>query len=265
MGHDRDSEGKIKREILKRMPWLKDEDSRQEHRRKMWRKEREADESPAGDAPEVHWASMSPQQWERECDQWLDAVLEMPGIDRDQAHKLEIVSQPITFRARQLGVSAVALRNFASAVGRYACGREPDDSSALPLLDNAFDVVDEVRDQAIANQLQAHEHQPETAEGSTAGFAHGGDFTWVRWCGLNYSFKKGQQAGVVKALWAEWEQSGRMNDTGLSAETLGEAIGSGAGKFRVDDLFRGHDAWGVMIRKTTNGTYALYSPSEPGE
>ena len=175
---------------------------------------------------------------------------------------MDRLSEQIAFRARSLNLDATPLRKFAHEIGNFAMGFACDHSSAGPLLVQASIVVDEVRDDACARQLQDVSNPAEHLVQEDDRFAHGSDFTWVIWNGERHSFKKGQRAEVVKALWREWEQGGRKDGSGLTAETLGEEVNSNAAKFRVDDLFRGHSAWGPMIRRTPNGTYALYSAPE---
>ncbi len=80
------------------------------------------------------------------------------------------------------------------------------------------------------------------------------------WYGAQYVFAVGQQAAVVEALWVQWERSGRRDGSGLSETTLQEKVGSTNDNFRLAHVFRGHAAFGTMIRSVTKGVFALYAP-----
>jgi hypothetical protein len=90
-------------------------------------------------------------------------------------------------------------------------------------------------------------------------FEHAMDFTWVRWNGTLHRFAPGQQAAAVGLLWDSWEQSNRTDGCGLGESAIAEAIDSGASDFRLAHVFRGHPAWGSMIRSAGRGVFALFS------
>lgn len=80
---------------------------------------------------------------------------------------------------------------------------------------------------------------------------HSYDFRAVVWFGTPHKFTE-KQAAVVAVLWADWERG--CPDVGAAA--LMVAAGSETG--RMDDLFRGHAAWGTMIVKgASKGSYRL--------
>jgi hypothetical protein len=85
---------------------------------------------------------------------------------------------------------------------------------------------------------------------------HGPDFRSVHWHGNDYSFTP-NQAACVRILWAAW-----VNDTPevSGSHVLEEADISGD---RLDQVFRGHPAWGPMIGVgTTKGAYRLQEPAK---
>ena len=86
--------------------------------------------------------------------------------------------------------------------------------------------------------------------------SHSEDFTTVIWFGTRYTFKLGQQTAIVKLLWTEWEE-GR---DGLSQSTLADLVGSLAERFTIFHAFRGHPAYGRMIKASGRGIYRLVSP-----
>jgi hypothetical protein len=93
----------------------------------------------------------------------------------------------------------------------------------------------------------------------TAPAVHNADFTMVKWFGTEYHFALGVQSSAVRALWAEWEQTG----LGLHQETIREAIDAERDNFRMDTPFRNHPAWGTMIRRCGDGRYRLAPPDTP--
>lgn len=81
---------------------------------------------------------------------------------------------------------------------------------------------------------------------------HSADFRSVWWFGSTYQFT-GNQAAVVKSLWAAW-----MNKTPvLSSATLSEAADS---ESRISVIFRGHEAFGTMIVAVGKDAYRLQEP-----
>jgi len=89
------------------------------------------------------------------------------------------------------------------------------------------------------------------------GATHSSDFTFVNWFGVPYYFTLGNQSHAVEALWAEWEKG----ELGLHERTIGQQIGSSAENFRLVHVFRGHPAWGQMIRDAgPRGCYRLVPP-----
>ncbi len=85
------------------------------------------------------------------------------------------------------------------------------------------------------------------------GAKHNADFTMVNWFGTEYTFSPGLQAGAVKALWAEYEKTG----LGLHQEAIRETIDAERDNFRLAHVFRGHPAYGVMIKSCGGGKYRL--------
>jgi hypothetical protein len=84
------------------------------------------------------------------------------------------------------------------------------------------------------------------------------DGTWLR-CGTRtYHFSKGQQARVILTLYEVWEEARRKDGCGLSEEALGEAVGSSSQRFRIQQLFRRHEALNHLLRSPSKGVYALY-------
>ena len=82
------------------------------------------------------------------------------------------------------------------------------------------------------------------------------DFRSVRWFGTNYSFTP-NQAAAVKILWENWEKG--TPDVG--GDTLAVEIESDSKRPR--DIFKGHPAFGTMIRPgKTKGTYRLAEPDK---
>jgi len=92
----------------------------------------------------------------------------------------------------------------------------------------------------------------------------------VVWFGKSYAFTAGQQAGVVRVLWENWERGTPNLHQGTIAEDLGVE-----GAFRLMNVFRQrqavrgrkrrvrytmHAAWGTMIVSVGKGTYALKPP-----
>lgn len=93
--------------------------------------------------------------------------------------------------------------------------------------------------------------------------SHADDFLWVNWFGTRYTFSKGHQSICVRELWKEWEKAGKGDGCGLSEKTLGVKCESSSDQFRVSQTFRGHPAYGTMIRASSKGTFALFSPKSP--
>jgi len=86
---------------------------------------------------------------------------------------------------------------------------------------------------------------------------HSADFSTVNWGGTRYLFNP-TQALCVECLWAEWLKGG----LGLHEATIGDAVGSADGNFRLQKRFRSkdgrvHAAWGTMIRSVGNGVFVL--------
>lgn len=83
---------------------------------------------------------------------------------------------------------------------------------------------------------------------------HSPDYRSVDWYGDAYTFTT-TQAACVKVLWEAW-QSGAL---AMGAQAILTEAGSEGN--RLDQLFRGHHAWGTMIvRGETPGTFMLKSP-----
>ncbi|MCO6436017.1 MAG: hypothetical protein J5J06_02900 [Phycisphaerae bacterium] len=93
-----------------------------------------------------------------------------------------------------------------------------------------------------------------------ARFTHSDDFMSVLWGERVFHFTK-SQAAAIKLLWQAWERGGLS----VAEETLGEAVGSIADRYRLLHTFRkngkNHPAWGTMIVKAAKGTYRLAPPN----
>jgi hypothetical protein len=85
---------------------------------------------------------------------------------------------------------------------------------------------------------------------------HSADFTYVYWFDREYKFALGLQAGAVRELWAEWEETG----LGLHQETIRERIDAERDNFRMAHVFRNNEALGEMIVKDGDGRYRLAKP-----
>ncbi len=79
---------------------------------------------------------------------------------------------------------------------------------------------------------------------------HSPDFTTLEYRGTRYTFKKGNQAEAVRALWGAHGHS-------LTRETIRKQINSGDEKFRMSKLFSGHPAWGTLIVTDGKGCYHI--------
>lgn len=87
---------------------------------------------------------------------------------------------------------------------------------------------------------------------------HGPGFSCCWWYGAYHTFTA-SQARAVAVLWEAWE-----NDTpDVRQELLLDAAGSESR--RLDNLFRGHAAWGTMIVVgPLRGLFRLAGPPSPG-
>lgn len=90
---------------------------------------------------------------------------------------------------------------------------------------------------------------------------HGADFTWVQVRGTRYEFSRGQQAELIRALWAEWERVG--DGATLTSDTLRENVGSSADLFRVSKVMAGNPACGSILHSPSKGKWALYLSAPP--
>jgi hypothetical protein len=104
---------------------------------------------------------------------------------------------------------------------------------------------------------------PTAVTDPTAEFSHGDDFTWIVFAGVKYDLVKGNQSEAIRALWESWERGGRRNGCGLSENTIGAKCGSASDRFRLAQVFRGHPAWGTIIRPSGKGVFALFLPESP--
>ena len=90
---------------------------------------------------------------------------------------------------------------------------------------------------------------------------HANDYSWVIWFGTRHAFAQGNQAQSVRVLWEHWERSGHKDGCGCSERAIGEQIGNDSDYFRLATVFRGHPAWGTMIKPMENrACFALFSP-----
>jgi|GEM_PF-2934798 len=84
---------------------------------------------------------------------------------------------------------------------------------------------------------------------------HSADFRSVVWFGQEYMFTA-NQAACIRLLWEAWENG--------TPEVSGAMILENAGidQKRLSAVFRGHPAWGTMIRPgQTKGSYRLSPPA----
>lgn len=113
---------------------------------------------------------------------------------------------------------------------------------------------------AAGSHAQVDGAKPEAEPSCT----HADDFTWVVWFGVPHRFSKGNQSESVRILWEHWVRAGRRDGYGCSEKTIGERIGTSSDGFRLAPVFRGHPAWGELIRPTgQRGCFALFSPESP--
>ena len=89
--------------------------------------------------------------------------------------------------------------------------------------------------------------------------AYADDFTWLRVRERTYQFRKGQQAGVIRALFKAWRAAGSCDGAGLSEETLADAVNASSGTdFRVRKLFKGNPALNAILRSPRKGQWSLF-------
>ena len=108
------------------------------------------------------------------------------------------------------------------------------------------------------HQVRADCKKPESAETEpkTKPARHSIDFRSVHWFGTDYNFTP-NQAAAVKILWKAWE-----NETpDVGGDTLAVEVESDSRRAR--DIFKGHHAFGNMIRQgQTKGSYRLVEPDK---
>lgn len=89
---------------------------------------------------------------------------------------------------------------------------------------------------------------------------HSVNFTSVIWYRHKYTFND-TQAKVVKLLWDAWRDPTKV---GVIERDIGAVIETFAKQYRLVDTFyskgKYHEAWGVMIKRTGKGIYALCKP-----
>jgi hypothetical protein len=90
------------------------------------------------------------------------------------------------------------------------------------------------------------------------------DFTWMDVGGVRYSFRPGRQADSIRVLYQAWIDGGRRDGSGVPEKLIGEQIESGAGRFRVDRVFEGHQILHRILRTPGKGQWALYFASASG-
>jgi len=111
------------------------------------------------------------------------------------------------------------------------------------------------KDKKLTETISDSKKTAQNIEGELK-MAHSIDFRSVCWFGANYSFTP-NQAAAVKILWEAWEN--RTPDVG--GDTL--AVEVEADSRRARDIFKGHTAFGSMIRQgQTKGTYRLVEPDK---
>jgi hypothetical protein len=201
------------------------------------------------------WPFYSPDEVVFACERWFGLVCRS-------------LQAPHCAEALELGQVAMMLASTADAArsgidtqylkGLYKVLREAepgphetydltDSSSYAWFIGRATDGMHETRSWA-AQQLQARI--------TNKRFSHAKDFTSITWGGKKYEFKKGRQAACIRALWSAWEEDG----SGLGEETIAEEIGSDAKKLRLAHVFRGHPAFGTIIKPTGRGVFSLVPP-----
>ena len=174
-----------------------------------------------------------------------------PGCERvSQRESVRGYGQLVTMRKVQADASPPAVN-----IGNW---KEGADALAA-----AFEAV--VKAAFEAKAAAEGRPTPDTSLPDTHKTTHSPDFTSVDWFGTRYTFAKGNQAESVRVLWEAWASGGHS----LSQETIGNRIGSTAGRFELAKVFRRraagggyepHPAWGTMIRSDSKGSYRLTPP-----
>jgi hypothetical protein len=83
--------------------------------------------------------------------------------------------------------------------------------------------------------------------------SHAPDYRSVHWFGADYQFT-GTQAACVKILWEAWEnKTPEVGDM-----TILDMVGTSCTRLNI--MFRGHAAWGTMIRSGRKGSHRLAAP-----
>ena len=91
------------------------------------------------------------------------------------------------------------------------------------------------------------------------------DGLWAVVGGRSYTFKRGNQAQVIRVLYRKWESAGRTDGCGMTEDAIAEEIRTAATTFRISTTFRNSDALNRIICRVVKGTYALYlnDPKDP--
>ena len=86
---------------------------------------------------------------------------------------------------------------------------------------------------------------------------HAPDFAWLRVGEKRYDFRRSQQRNTIEYLYRAWEKGG--DGAGAHEDTIGDALDPEAsrGKFRVANVFRGHEALRVILKSVGKGVWAL--------
>ena len=133
---------------------------------------------------------------------------------------------------------------------------------ALPILDSILEIARAAVPAGSSDNAgtQAQERSEKIDPDQSVGIPrHNEDYTFVCWCGSNYSFAPGAQARVVGRLWQEWAEFG--GNSRVSKSVLQEVAESNADDFRVSKVFRHNPAYGSMIRELGSGQYGLRPPN----
>jgi hypothetical protein len=157
-------------------------------------------------------------------------------------------------QSREAGSRLVAILKHFEALAILTPEHPPGKQSRLlPLVGGIIPAYWRIEGKAVRLHREVRDRE-------SAGKAiHNADFTMVDWFGTEYLFALGVQSSAVRALWAEWEQSG----LGLHQDTIREAIDTERDHFRMDTAFRNHPALGTMIQRCGDGRYKLARPSTP--
>lgn len=84
------------------------------------------------------------------------------------------------------------------------------------------------------------------------------DGLWIVVRGRRFDFTPGQQAAVIRELYAKWKEAGGQDGCGMTKAAIAEALEAHDENFRLPKAFRGNLAWGTILREVGKGRYALF-------